>query len=67
MEHGKVKWFNEKKGYGFITRDSDNTDAFVHHKSILGTGFKTLAEGQNVEFEVEHGAKGMQAINVKPL
>lgn len=67
MEHGKVKWFNEKKGYGFITRDNDNTDAFVHHKSILGTGFKTLSEGQNVEFDVEQGAKGIQAINVKPL
>ena len=64
MERGNVKWFNETKGYGFITRESGEKDAFVHHRSIAGTGFKTLAEGQAVEFEIESGPKGPQAINV---
>jgi CspA family cold shock protein len=67
MEKGKVKWFNEAKGYGFIVRDSGEKDAFVHHKAIQGTGFKTLKEGQTVEFEIEQGPKGPQAINVKKL
>ncbi|WP_111978250.1 cold-shock protein [Algibacillus agarilyticus] len=63
---GRVKWFNEKKGFGFLERDSGN-DVFVHFRAITGTGFKTLNEGQSVEFEVEDGQKGPQAVNVKPL
>ena len=63
---GRVKWFDEKKGFGFIER-SGGPDLFVHFRSITGTGFKTLADGQEVEFEVEEGAKGPQAVNVKPL
>jgi CspA family cold shock protein len=61
---GKVKWFDEKKGFGFIER-SDGTDVFVHFRAVTGTGFKTLMEGQEVEFEVEQGQKGPQAVNVK--
>lgn len=64
MARGKVKWFNDKKGYGFITTDS-GADVFVHHSAILGDGFKTLAEGQEVEFEIENGPKGEQAVKVK--
>ncbi|NLI78533.1 MAG: cold shock domain-containing protein [Candidatus Riflebacteria bacterium] len=64
MERGTVKWFNEAKGYGFITRENGQKDAFVHHRSITGTGFKTLAEGETVQFDIESGAKGPQAINV---
>lgn len=60
---GKVKWFNEKKGYGFIERE-DGKDVFVHFSAIKGDGFKTLTEGQTVEFEVIEGDKGPQAINV---
>lgn len=61
--NGKVKWFDEKKGFGFIER-SDGTDVFVHFRAIKGDGFKTLTEGQAVEFEVEQGQKGPQAIEV---
>ncbi|HEY5599639.1 MAG TPA: cold shock domain-containing protein [Candidatus Manganitrophaceae bacterium] len=60
---GKVKWFNEKKGYGFIERE-DGGDVFVHFSAITGDGFKTLAEGQTVEFEIIQGEKGPQAANV---
>ena len=60
---GKVKWFNETKGFGFIERQ-DGTDVFVHFRAINTPGFKTLAEGQEVEFEVEQGQKGPQAVNV---
>lgn len=60
---GKVKWFNEKKGYGFIERE-DGGDVFVHFSAIKGEGFKTLAEGQTVEFEIIQGEKGPQAANV---
>ncbi|MEK7729582.1 MAG: cold-shock protein [candidate division KSB1 bacterium] len=66
METGTVKWFNEAKGYGFVKRDSGE-DVFVHFKSILTEGFKTLKEGQKVQFEVEQGPKGLQATRVTPL
>ncbi len=63
---GKVKWFDNKKGYGFITPE-DGKDVFVHHTAIQGDGYKTLQEGQEVEFEVVQGPKGEQAANVTPL
>ena len=63
MPKGKVKWFNDAKGYGFITQDG-GSDVFVHFTSIQGDGFKTLAEGMEVEFEVTSGKKGPQASNV---
>ena len=62
-ETGTVKWFNETKGYGFIARD-DGLDVFVHYSAIRGNGFKTLKEGQRVEFEVGQGPKGLQAVDV---
>jgi CspA family cold shock protein len=62
-EQGTVKWFNNEKGYGFISRDSGD-DVFVHHSAIQGDGFKTLNEGDNVEFDVVSGPKGFQAQNV---
>jgi cold shock protein len=61
--NGKVKWFNEKKGFGFLAQDGGQ-DVFVHFSAISGDGFKTLAEGQEVEFEVVQGQKGPQASNV---
>ena len=63
MEKGVVKWFNEAKGFGFIKRESGE-DVFVHFKAITGEGFKTLNEGDQVEFEVERGPKGLQANKV---
>ncbi|MDP8236483.1 MAG: cold shock domain-containing protein [Candidatus Erginobacter occultus] len=63
MATGTVKWFNDRKGYGFIALDGGD-DVFVHHSAIQGDGFKTLAEGETVEFEVAPGKKGEQAINV---
>ena len=63
MAKGRVKWFNEKKGFGFISRD-DGNDVFVHFSAIKGDGFKCLAEGQAVSFDVEQGPKGPQAANV---
>ena len=63
MAKGKVKWFDNKKGYGFIAPEEGN-DIFVHFSSIQGDGYKTLEEGQEVEFEVEQGPKGEQAVNV---
>ena len=65
-ETGTVKWFSNAKGYGFISRDMGE-DVFVHHTSIQGEGFRTLDEGQRVEFNVEQGPKGLQATNVIPL
>jgi len=66
MASGTVKWFNDQKGYGFITPDEGGKDVFVHHSSIVGDGFKTLAEGARVEFEVAQGQKGPEAKNVVP-
>jgi len=66
MAKGKVKWFSNQKGYGFITPES-GSDVFVHHTAIQGEGYKTLEEGQEVEFEVEQGPKGAQAKNVVKL
>ncbi len=63
MSKGKVKWFDSKKGYGFITPE-DGKDVFVHHTGIKGEGYKTLQEGQEVEFEIVEGPKGSQATNV---
>lgn len=66
MEKGTVKWFNSSKGYGFINRE-EGEDVFVHFKAIVGEGYKTLEEGDKVEFEVESGPKGLQATNVSKL
>ena len=66
LQTGTVKWFSDQKGYGFIARD-DGDDVFVHHSAIEGFGFKTLAEGQRVEFTVEMGPKGPAAANVTKL
>ena len=63
MTKGTVKWFNESKGFGFLSRD-DGDDVFVHYSSIQSSGFKNLNEGQSVEFEVQDGPKGPQAVNV---
>lgn len=64
---GIVKWFNEEKGFGFITQDNGGADVFVHFRSIASEGFKTLSEGQKVSFDVEQGQKGPQAANVVTL
>ena len=66
MVKGTVKWFNEKKGFGFLSQE-EGDDVFVHHTSIQGEGFKTLDEGQEVEFEIQDGPKGPQALNVTAL
>jgi CspA family cold shock protein len=63
---GTVKWFNGSKGYGFIERE-DGDDVFVHYSSIQGDGYRNLEEGQQVEFSVENGPKGLQAANVVPM
>jgi len=64
---GAVKWFNDSKGYGFLTRDDGEKDVFVHHSAIQGEGFKSLIEGQRVEFDVVQGQKGPAAENVVKL
>lgn len=65
-QQGKVKWFNSTKGFGFIISD-DGTEVFVHHTAIQSTGFRTLEEGQRVEFDVTSGPKGLKAENVHPI
>ena len=67
MSNGTVKWFNPEKGYGFITNDEGGEDVFVHFSAIQTEGFRTLEEGQKVEFDVVQGAKGPQATNVTRL
>ena len=64
---GHVKWFNESKGFGFITPADGSKDVFVHFSAIVSDGFKTLAEGQNVQFSIENGAKGPSAANVTAI
>ncbi len=64
MAKGTVKWFSDQKGYGFISPEDGSKDVFVHHSSIQGDGFKSLREGESVEFEVTDGQKGPQATNV---
>ena len=65
MANGTVKWFNNSKGYGFIAPADGSSDVFVHFSAIQGDGYKSLAEGQNVEFDMEQSDKGMQATNVR--
>ena len=67
MATGIVKWFNDDKGYGFITPDGGGKDLFVHHSGVAGEGFKSLAEGAKVEFEPSEGQKGPQATNVRAV
>jgi cold shock protein len=67
MKTGTVKWFNDAKGFGFITQDDCGEDVVCHHTAILAEGFRSLAEGQKVEFEVKKGPKGLQAASVRPI
>jgi cold shock protein len=67
MASGTVKWFNDAKGFGFITQDGGGEDVFVHHTAIQAEGFRSIQEGQRVEFEVKKGPKGLQAANVRAI
>ncbi len=67
MASGTVKWFNDAKGFGFITQDNGGDDVFCHHSVIQGDGFRSLAEGQRVEFDTQKGPKGLQASNVRAV
>ena len=67
MTQGTVKWFNSEKGFGFITPDGGGQDVFVHHSEIRTNGFRSLEDNQRVQFEVEQGAKGPQAVGVTPI
>jgi CspA family cold shock protein len=67
MSFGLVKWFNDKKGYGFISKEDGSGDIFVHYSAILCDGYKTLKEGDNVEFEIEHSERGPKAVNIKKV
>lgn len=67
MSTGKVKWFNDQKGFGFVTPDDGSQDCFVHHSAIQGDGYKTLEENEVVSFEIEQGEKGPRAVNVERL
>ncbi|HZM71717.1 MAG TPA: cold shock domain-containing protein [Candidatus Cryosericum sp.] len=67
MPRGKVKWFNDAKGYGFITPEDGSKDVFVHHTAIQSQGFRTLQEGETVEFEIQQGQKGPAAANVRKV
>ncbi|HUB72081.1 MAG TPA: cold-shock protein [Acidimicrobiales bacterium] len=67
MPTGTVKWFNSEKGFGFITQDGGGPDVFVHFSAIVGDGYRTLNEGQKVDFETTQGQKGLQAVNVRAV
>ena len=66
-ERGKVKWFNENRGYGFIRREEGGNEVYVHYSDIVGEGFRTLSEGEEVEFDLQEGERGPEAKNVRKL